>query len=108
MRWRPSTRTAAGKHVDEDAFTQTVKRRRAGAATWRTATYLQKDPDPRSLALYIDFPDNWQASDKRPAIVWFFGGAWNTGTPYAFKSKADYFAKRGVVSVRSGLPHPHG
>jgi len=84
--------------VDEDTFTNTIKRRRAGL--YMENGFIYKKTPTRDLALYIDFPDNWQESDKRPAIIWFFGGAWNTGTPYAFKSKADYFAKRGVVSVR--------
>ena len=84
--------------VDEDTFTNTIKRRRAGL--YMENGFIYKKTPTRDLALYIDFPENWQESDKRPAIIWFFGGAWNTGTPYAFKSKADYFAKRGVVSVR--------
>jgi acetyl esterase/lipase len=33
-------------------------------------------------------------------MVWFFGGAWHTGTPFAFKPQADYFARRGVVGIR--------
>ena len=84
--------------LDKDAFTQTIKRRRA--ALHMKNGYVYKKTPTRDLSLYIDFPENWQASDKRPAIVWFFGGAWNTGTPYAFKPKADYFAKRGVVGIR--------
>ena len=84
--------------VDEDTFTNTIKRRRAGL--YMENGFIYKKTPTRDLALYIDFPDNWQESDKRPAIIWFFGGAWNTGNPYAFKPKAEYFAKRGVVCIR--------
>lgn len=84
--------------VDEETFNNTIKRRRA--SLYMENGYVYKKTPTRDLSLYIDFPDNWQATDKRPAIVWFFGGAWNTGTPYAFKPKAEYFAKRGVVCIR--------
>jgi acetyl esterase/lipase len=62
--------------------------------------YVYKETPTRDLELYADFPKDWKASDKRPAIVWFFGGAWNTGSPFAFKPQADYFARRGVVGIR--------
>jgi len=52
------------------------------------------------LTIDIDTPDDWKPSDKRPAIVFFFGGGWNTGTPSGFKSQAEYFAKRGMVCLR--------
>ena len=42
-----------------------------------------------------------QISDgiKLPAIVFFFGGGWVSGTPDHFKLQAEYFASRGMVAV---------
>lgn len=84
--------------LDEEAFTQTVVRRRAGL--YMENAFIYKRTPTRELCLYVDFPDDWQQGDQRPAMLWFFGGAWNTGTPYAFKPQAEYFAKRGVVGIR--------
>lgn len=50
------------------------------------------------LKLYAYLPPRWKATDRRPAIVYFFGGGWNTGTPEQFLSKAEYFASRGMVA----------
>lgn len=40
--------------------------------------------DGDSLALHIFKPRNMQAGEKRPAIVYFFGGGWKLGTPFSF------------------------
>jgi acetyl esterase/lipase len=55
----------------------------------------------RKLTLEFDYPPEWKASDKRPAIVFFFGGGWTAGTPAQFKPQAEYFARRGLVCVRA-------
>ena len=84
--------------INEAEYKQIVLRRRA--QLYMKNAYVYKKTPTRDLALYADFPKDWKASDKRPAIVWFFGGAWNTGSPFAFKPQADYFARRGVVGIR--------
>jgi acetyl esterase/lipase len=48
----------------------------------------------------FDYPPDWKPSDKRPAIVFFFGGGWTHGTPAQFQPQAEYFAKRGLVCAR--------
>jgi acetyl esterase len=35
----------------------------------------------------------------KPAIVFFFGGGWNAGTPEQFESQARHFAKRGMIAI---------
>jgi acetyl esterase/lipase len=35
----------------------------------------------------------------RPAVIFFFGGGWNGGTPTQFESQARHFANRGMVTV---------
>jgi len=61
---------------------------------------IYKTAGDAKLTMDIDTPDDWKASDKRPAIVFFFGGGWRVGKPDGFKSQADYFAKRGLVCFR--------
>ena len=55
------------------------------------------DKDP--LELNVFFPEGWKASDKRPAIVFFFGGGWRSGTPAQFFPQSRYLASRGMVAV---------
>ncbi|MCP5111833.1 MAG: carboxylesterase family protein, partial [bacterium] len=51
------------------------------------------------LNMYIVNPDGHTASDKRPAIVFFFGGGWRGGTPRQFFEHSKYFASRGMVAM---------
>jgi acetyl esterase/lipase len=51
------------------------------------------------LALHFSFPVDWKASDKRPAIVFFFGGGWKSGSFTQFVAQSDYFASRGMVAA---------
>ena len=53
------------------------------------------------LKLFLSFPEDWKAADKRPAIVFFFGGGWAQGTPEQFSKQAAYLAKRGMVAARA-------
>jgi acetyl esterase/lipase len=54
----------------------------------------------KELKLLVDKPPGWTAADKRPAIVFFFGGGWVGGTPKQFERHSAYFASRGMVGVR--------
>lgn len=36
---------------------------------------------------------------KKPAIVFFFGGGWNSGSPHQFENQAQHFAKRGMIAI---------
>ncbi len=51
------------------------------------------------LNMYIVNPDGHSASDKRPAIVFFFGGGWRGGTPKQFFEHSKYLASRGMVAM---------
>jgi acetyl esterase/lipase len=53
------------------------------------------------LKIHLSFPDDWKAGDKRPAIVFFFGGGWTSGTTEQFSRQAAYLAKRGMVAARA-------
>ena len=41
-------------------------------------TVAYKEADARELKLFIEKPADWKPSDKRPAIVFYFGGGWVT------------------------------
>jgi acetyl esterase/lipase len=51
------------------------------------------------LQLHIFNPEGHKASDRKPAIVFFFGGGWSGGTPSQFYPQCDYLAKRGMVAI---------
>ena len=51
------------------------------------------------LAMNIFEPPNHHASDKTPAVVFFFGGGWNDGSPKSFFPHCAYFASRGMVAI---------
>lgn len=51
------------------------------------------------LKLHVFEPAGHQASDQRPAIVFFFGGGWNGGTPQQFYEQSRALADRGMVAM---------
>ncbi|MHC5054365.1 MAG: alpha/beta hydrolase [Planctomycetota bacterium] len=51
------------------------------------------------LKLHVFKPEAWKPSDKRPAIVFFFGGGWNGGSPSQFYPHSRYLASRGMVAM---------
>ncbi|MCA9031244.1 MAG: alpha/beta hydrolase [Planctomycetaceae bacterium] len=51
------------------------------------------------LQAWIFEPEGHQASDSRPAIVFFFGGGWNGGTPGQFLPHCQHLAKLGMVAI---------
>lgn len=51
------------------------------------------------LSLWIFEPKDHKPEDKRPAIVFFFGGGWTGGTPTQFHEQCKHLASRGMVAV---------
>ncbi len=51
------------------------------------------------LKLYIFEPDGHKASDRRPAVVFFFGGGFRRGSPKQFAHQCCYLASRGMVAM---------
>ena len=52
-----------------------------------------------SLALHIFKPQDIKSGEKRPAIVYFFGGGWKLGTPIQFYRECAYYASKGMVAI---------
>jgi acetyl esterase len=63
-------------------------------------TLIYKTVAGRGLKLLIEKPADWKASDRRPAIVFFFGGGWVGGSPSQFEKQSAYLATRGMVGIR--------
>jgi acetyl esterase len=51
------------------------------------------------LNLYIYEPKDLKPGDKRPAVVFFFGGGWRSGSPRQFMPQCKYLATRGMVAM---------
>jgi acetyl esterase len=75
--------------------------RLAAAESAPSAPFVYKTVGARRLTLEADFPPGWRSTDRRPVIVFFFGGGWSTGTPRQFQAQAEYFAQRGLVCLRA-------
>ncbi|MEI6892633.1 MAG: alpha/beta hydrolase [Pontiella sp.] len=52
-----------------------------------------------TLKLHIFKPEGHKSSDKRPAIIFFFGGGWVSGSPSQFYRQCDDLASRGMVAI---------
>ena len=59
---------------------------------------VYKSIDDIELKLNVFNPEGHKASDQRPAIVFFFGGGWNSGTPAQFYQQAEFIADKGMVA----------
>ena len=51
------------------------------------------------LNLHVFNPEGLKPSDRRPAIVFFFGGGWKGGTPSQFYPHCAHLAERGMVAM---------
>ena len=51
------------------------------------------------LSLYIFKDAKANGPAPRPAIVFFFGGGWSTGSPQQFEAQCRYLASRGMVAI---------
>ncbi len=60
---------------------------------------VYKTASKTDLKLWIFEPKGHKKSDKRPAVVFFFGGGWRSGTPGQFEKQCQYLATRGMVAM---------
>ena len=47
---------------------------------------FRKTPEG-DLSLWIHLPDDWSSDDRRPAIIFFFGGGWTNRNVKQFEAK---------------------
>jgi acetyl esterase len=62
--------------------------------------HLYKEIDGHELYLHFFFPDGHDSQkDRKPAMVFFFGGGWVGGTPKQFYPQCESLADRGMVAI---------
>jgi len=61
--------------------------------------YCYKKSDTISLRILVRKPQLAKSDSCSPAIVFFYGGGWNSANIEQFKPQADYFTSRGMVAV---------
>jgi acetyl esterase/lipase len=67
----------------------------------KVQSIVYKSITKTDLKMAIHFPEDWKKGDRRPAIVFFFGGGWNQGKITQFERQAEYLAGRGMVAARA-------
>jgi len=73
-----------------------------GYAPDQVLTYKKTvDSDGKEVSLHLDVftPPDHKLTDKRPAIVFFFGGGWSRGSTTQFHPYCEYLASRGMVAI---------
>lgn len=64
-------------------------------------SFVYKQAKQGELRLEVHYPATWQATDRRPAIVFFFGGGWTDGKLDQFLPQAESLCLRGMVAMRA-------
>ncbi|PXA04688.1 peptidase S9 [Coraliomargarita sinensis] len=62
-------------------------------------SFVYKTVGETKLKLHVFYPENHNPSGQRPAIVFFFGGGWVSGSPSQFYPHCEYLASRGMVAM---------
>lgn len=61
--------------------------------------FIYRNLKPEPLRLFVVKPDGWRTNDQRPAMIYFFGGAWTRGNPSKSIGWARMVAKWGMVGI---------
>jgi len=61
--------------------------------------YVYKTTEQGELLAYVFDPETPQSEEKAPAIVFFHGGGWETGSPAQFIPHCLHFKTRGMLTV---------
>ena len=59
--------------------------------------HVYKTVAGEQLEMIVVKPEDWRPFDRRPAILFFHGGSWISGTPRQLQDQAKYFARQGMV-----------
>ena len=62
--------------------------------------FVYRKAGDREMKLYVVYPPEWKAEDRRPAIVFFHHGSWIVGGPTQFNEHSKYLASRGMVAIQ--------
>lgn len=82
------------------AFDGDARRNREGEPKIEgTRTEVYKTVGATQLALTVFEDPKSKEKKLRPAIVFFFGGGWSSGSPKQFEAQSRYLASRGMVAI---------
>lgn len=62
------------------------------------SSHIYKTAGEVELKLWRFAPADWKKEEKRPAIVFFFGGGWKAGSPNQFVPHSEHLAEKGMVA----------
>lgn len=99
MRTRPFLWLVGLAIAASPAFGQQAAKPKLTPMEIKTAEHVFKKTPQGDLQMHLYYPPGWKASDRRPLIVFFFGGGWRNGTHQQFIPQAEYFASRGLVAA---------
>jgi acetyl esterase len=98
--------------ISESASAQEARRKANGYPPEmpgsRSEVYKKVGDVELNLYIYEPAAEAAKASDKpasdkpaagRPAVVFFFGGGWNSGSPSQFREQCKHLAERGIVAI---------
>ncbi|MFV1995962.1 MAG: alpha/beta hydrolase [Verrucomicrobiales bacterium] len=95
MKAKTTIAVAAAMVICGNALAETGKIAGMGASVVETYKVASGD----ELRIYIYNPEGHHVGGSLPAIVFFFGGGWTSGSPSQFKQHAAYLASRGMVAM---------
>lgn len=79
--------------------TAPARRKAAGPLPEPAEKRVYKEAGGMELQIWIWKPADWKPSDRRPAMVFYHGGAWRAGSPSAFSRQSAKLAERGMVAL---------
>ncbi len=95
---QPGAEPAISTEVSRDrADYPDIYRKGGGFKPDKVLTY--KTVGDRELKLDVFLPEDWAATDSRPAAVFYFGGGWKNGDTRQFYPQSEYLASRGMVAI---------
>lgn len=62
-------------------------------------THVYRDNPTEPMRLFVFKPKGWNEDDRRPALIFFFGGGWTRGTPERSAGYARWAATLGLVGI---------
>ncbi|TWU09234.1 Acetylxylan esterase precursor [Symmachiella macrocystis] len=100
MRWTCIVASVLVLAMAGSAAAQRDRKKQAYPPTLDGATVeVYKTVGDVALNMYEYFPEGHKPTDRRPAIVFFFGGGWRGGSPKQFEKQCQYLASRGMVAM---------
>ncbi len=96
----PIANSQEAQQSDSKVPVKPTKPKKKRADKFKPDKFLSyKKVEKGELRLHVFEPEGHQATDQAPAIVFFFGGGWNGGTPRHFYQQAKFFAGHGFVAM---------